>query len=352
MSLLLLKSNEELVKMTQSIFDTQFNMDHNLGNDLDDRRKRLMLQDIYYNIDNLEAAISHDSDLIVVDYINWLMGLLAYRLKHLGLERVKVFMIDHYLLLKEAVEEVMDEDYITKAEKHISNAIETIKKFELHDISYLDGIRLESEAKNYLEALLVRDRQKASDIILSSLENGATLEEVYIELFRPVMHEVGNLWYKNIIAVDKEHYATAVTQGVMSQLYPRIFATPKNGKTMVALCVGNELHEMGIRMLSDLFEIQGWDTIYLGASVPWESLIGSLEEYNPDLITLSVTMPNYLNNCRDTIEAIRKDKRFDHMKIAVGGKALDMGSNLREKWNIDVKATSYEELLEWTRINL
>ena len=351
MTLLLLKSNESIVKMTQSIFEKQFIKDPKLEKDLDDRRKRLMLQDIYYNIDNLEAAILHDSEHIIVDYVNWLMGLLFYRMKHLGLDRIKTFMIDHYILLNEAVNSAMDEVYIEKAEKHINNAIEAIRHFELNNISYLDGIRLESQAKNYLEALLARDRQKASDIVITTLDNGATLEEVYVGLFRPVMHEVGNLWYKNIIAVDKEHYATAVTQGVMSQLYPRIFATPKNGRTMVSLCVGNELHEMGIRMLSDLFEIQGWDAIYLGASVPWESLISSLEEYNPDLITLSVTMPNYLSNCKETIDAIRKEKRFDHMKIAVGGKALDMGNNLREKWNVDVEATSYEELVAWTRIN-
>ncbi|KUK74218.1 MAG: Cobalamin B12-binding domain protein [Clostridiales bacterium 38_11] len=59
-----------MIKLTQTTFDKQFINDPNLVNDLDDRRKWLMLQDIYYNIDNLKAAITHDSEQLIVEYIN------------------------------------------------------------------------------------------------------------------------------------------------------------------------------------------------------------------------------------------------------------------------------------------
>jgi hypothetical protein len=36
----------------------------------------------------------------------------------------------------------------------------------------------------------------------------------------------------------------------------------------VAACVSGELHEIGVRMLCDLLEMEGWNTIYLGANVP------------------------------------------------------------------------------------
>ncbi|WP_440120087.1 hypothetical protein [Paenibacillus sp. QZ-Y1] len=37
---------------------------------------------------------------------------------------------------------------------------------------------------------------------------------------------------------------------------------------MVAACVGSEQHEIGLRMLTDVFEMEGWDTYYLGQMFP------------------------------------------------------------------------------------
>jgi hypothetical protein len=44
------------------------------------------------------------------------------------------------------------------------------------------------------------------------------------------MKEIGNLWYKRDITVDKEHYATAFTQGVMSSFIPEYFQLPEMEK--------------------------------------------------------------------------------------------------------------------------
>ena len=61
----------------------------------------------------------------------------------------------------------------------------------------------------------------------------------------------------------QEHYCTAATQLIMSQLYPYIFTTGKNGRVLVGTCVSGDLHEIGVRMVSDFFEMEGWDTFYL-----------------------------------------------------------------------------------------
>ncbi len=121
---------------------------------------------------------------------------------------------------------------------------------------------------------------------------------------------------------------------------------------MVALCVGNELHEMGIRMLCDLFELRGWGTIYLGAAVPKESIMSTLEEYNPQLLLLSVTMPNYIEDCKSIIESVREKNKDHQIKIAVGGRAFDSERNLRNEWELDTTASTFEELIDWTDNNI
>ncbi len=98
------------------------------------------------------------------------------------------------------------------------------------------------------------------------------------------MHEIGDLWHRNVITVDKEHYATSVNQTVMSGFFDEIFERPRKNRTLVAGAVGSELHEMGIRMLSDIFEYQGWDTFYLGAALPEQAVLEAIGEHKPDLV--------------------------------------------------------------------
>ncbi|WP_256711278.1 B12-binding domain-containing protein [Paenibacillus sp. FSL H7-0331] len=76
----------------------------------------------------------------------------------------------------------------------------------------------------------------------------------------------------------------------MSQLYPYIFSIARNGRQMVAACVGEELHEIGLRMVCDFFEMDGWDTYYLGANVPKRSVIDSIVDRQADIMAISATM--------------------------------------------------------------
>jgi methanogenic corrinoid protein MtbC1 len=353
MSLLVLNNNNQLMEVTQKIFNKQFDRDIKLKDELSERRKRLMMQDIYYNIDALDSAVVNNSVNIMNEYTTWLMGLLTYRMKDLGTQRVKEHMRMHFEILKETLIEVVDDkNYVEKASVCIDNSINIIDEFQLKEVDFTKESKYKDVAEAYISSQLERDKRKSSSIILDAVKDGTSIEDIYMEVFNPVMKEIGNLWYKGDITVDKEHYATAVTQGVMSQLYSRIFSTPRNGKTMVALCVGNELHEMGIRMLCDLFELRGWDTIYLGAAVPEESIMSTLEEYNPQLLLLSVTMPNYLEDCKSIIESVREKNKDNQIKIAAGGRAFDSAQNLRNEWELDTTASTFEELIDWTENNI
>jgi methanogenic corrinoid protein MtbC1 len=341
------------MEVTQKIFDKQFDRDIKLKDELSERRKRLMMQDIYYNIDALDSAVVNNSEEIMNEYTTWLMGLLTYRMKDLGTQRVKEHMRMHFEILKETLIEVVDDkNYVEKASVYIDNSINIIDEFQLKEVDFTKESKYKDVAEAYISSQLERDKRKSSSIILDAVKDGTSIEDIYMEVFNPVMKEIGNLWYKGDITVDKEHYATAVTQGVMSQLYSRIFSTPRNGKTMVALCVGNELHEMGIRMLCDLFELRGWDTIYFGAAVPKESIMSTLEEYNPQLLLLSVTMPNYLEDYKSIIESVREKNKDNQIKIAAGGRAFDSAQNLRNEWKLDTTASTFEELIDWTDNNI
>lgn len=107
---------------------------------------------------------------------------------------------------------------------------------------------------------------------------------------------------------------------------------------MVAACVNNELHEVGIRMIADILESEGWDTYYLGANVPTYDIIEFVSEKNPNIVALSCTMTFHLHKIIDAIKEIKHIAKINDAKILVGGYPFNIDKNLWEKIGADLYA--------------
>lgn len=344
--------NTKLVTIARKVYDKQFEDDPLLEKEYDDHRKKLMYEDILINLSYLDTAIQFDDSKIFGDYAIWIYQLLCYIMKDLSRDRIKDQMIMHYQILNDSLSSVLIEAEAKKADKFIKDAIELTKKeavvfnksneFELS--KYIDV------NKKYLDYLLNNDTKGAFNFITNLSKTGYTLEEIYINILQEVMHEVGDLWHRQEISVDKEHYCTSTTQVILSQFYPLIFSSPKKGAKVLTCTVGSELHEMGARMISDLFEFYGWDSIYLGAAVPNEFVLKAIDENNPDLVALSVTMPQHLSICYELVKSI-KGKNIN-CKIAVGGRGFNSSPELWEKWKVDISTDNALELVQWAETNI
>lgn len=184
-------------------------------------------------------------------------------------------------------------------------------------------VDLRALADHYLTALLEARRHEAIRLVLAAIESGAlTIPELYLGVFEPVLHEIGRRWQHNELTVAEEHYVSAATQLVMSQLYPRIFITERRGLTMIAGCAGAEFHEIGMRMVADFFELDRWDTYYLGANVPAESMIVAVRERGAHLLALSATLSEHESYVREVISALRADPALASVPVLVGGSAF------------------------------
>jgi methanogenic corrinoid protein MtbC1 len=161
-------------------------------------------------------------------------------------------------------------------------------------------------ARAYLDALLQGERRAASRMILDAVERGASIKDIYLYVFQPTQREVGRLWQLNQVSVAQEHYCTAATQLIMSQLYPRIFGGERCGRTLVATCVGGELHEIGVRMVADFFEMEGWDTYYMGANTPAEAILQAIDDRRADVLAISATMTFYVSAVAELVARVRE----------------------------------------------
>jgi len=184
----------------------------------------------------------------------------------------------------------------------------------------LDGL-----ARRYFVTAIEGRSEQAVTLVKRAFTQGLGLQTIYADILGPAQREVGRLWELNRITTAEEHRCTAITQLAVAQLYPRILTLRKerrNGRALVAASVGGDLHELGLRMVSDVFGASGWMTTYLGASVPAAGIVSMVSEMKPDLLLLSVSMGMHLRSARDILRGIRADPNTRDLPVLVGGRAF------------------------------
>lgn len=188
----------------------------------------------------------------------------------------------------------------------------------------------------FLDALLRGDRRSAAQVVDTTLEANGGLRVLYLDLIQPAMREVGRLWQENMITVADEHLATAIVQSVMSRAFEREYVwRGEKALHLVAACADDERHQIGLRMVCDLLELQEWETTYLGASVPITSLVEFVVRHMPDAVAISATVAPSVTRVRATIAAIRAAPLARQPVIVVGGRAFLGDPTLAERIGAD-----------------
>jgi methanogenic corrinoid protein MtbC1 len=196
----------------------------------------------------------------------------------------------------------------------------------------------------YLAAVLGGDRRAAFAAVEEALGAGVPLRAVYLDVFQPALREVGRRWEENEITVADEHLATAITEAAMARLYERLFATAAGGgRLLLAACADAERHAVGLRMLCDVLEMEGWDTVFLGSSVPIPDLVAMVRKRKPDVVALSASLSPHLPRVRAAVEALRAALGDAAPLIAVGGRAFHDDPGLGSRIGADLTATDAVE---------
>ena len=218
--------------------------------------EKIIYRDTRYNIDYLYTAYMLDDDKIMNTYAIWLYELMAGIHKNrFTPEQTREYVIFHLEAIKNSIPEVVSEDKQAKLQELIALAQNSIRNYNLADREDKKNISCyEKEIDEYMECLLNRNTRKAVRLVRSYVEQGIPLDDIYVEILSECMRRVGELWHTAEITVDAEHYCTSVTQTAMSQMYDVLFDKERTNKTILLRLSGMELHEMGARIVADLFE--------------------------------------------------------------------------------------------------
>ena len=207
--------------------------------------------------------------------------------------------------------------------RFMQTARDALREGDKFDLSFVKDTGAHTElAKQYLGVLLAGERGQASELITRAIDGGVSIQDIYLRVLEPCLYEVGRLWQTGQITVAHEHFFSAATQFIMSELYPRIHRqVPKKGRVAVAACVAGELHEIGLRMITDLLELDGWRVLYLGANTPALSVVEITREKKAQLLALSICLPTSGPALRELI-FIAREGLGNGVRIVIGGYAI------------------------------
>ena len=190
----------------------------------------------------------------------------------------------------------------------------------ISDIARTPGIS-EDLINRYVEAQVTHNRADALAVVDEAVASGTPLPDIYVHLIQRAQHELGRLWQENTISIGQEHSGTAISQLALTHLYTHLPRAEKIGKTVLIACVEGELHDLGARMVSDAFEMNGYDVIYLGANVPTDTLVDTIPDVMPDVVGLSVTMSFNVTALYEVVRRVR-ESAGDRIEFLGGGHGL------------------------------
>lgn len=195
-------------------------------------------------------------------------------------------------------------------------------------------------AASYLLALLEGDRARAGQLIMDAADDGTPVPELYLHVLMPAQQEIGRMWQTDEVNVAEEHFATSTTKSVLAQLRSRVPLPPPRGRTVLAASVVGNHHDLGLQVVADFFEMDGWRVIHLGSNMPIPDLCQAVEFYRPDLLALSVALHTQLVTLTATIQAVRGGQHGASVKILVGGQALAETPELAASLGADAYAAN------------
>jgi len=178
-------------------------------------------------------------------------------------------------------------------------------------------------ARQFVELASQGDSPQARRTILSAHDAGLPFSEIYDDVLRPALYEVGQRWQAGDLTVVQEHEITAIVRDLIGELSAHTERPAEPLEIILAACVAGETHDLGLRMVSHLLETEGHVVHFLGANVPAGSIIDGIRMRHVTAVLLSTTIEDNIPALIATLEAINTMPDDERPRVIVGGQILE-----------------------------
>jgi methanogenic corrinoid protein MtbC1 len=176
-----------------------------------------------------------------------------------------------------------------------------------------------SISRRFLNEAIAGNAPAAIKEILLADELGLPLAQLFDEVLKPALYEVGHRWAAGSLTVGQEHEISEMTRDLIAELTLRHAQPDPRLPVVVAACVAGELHDLGLRMVCGLLRQHGWQVHFLGANVPSTFLIETVRIRQPDVVLLSISIAAQLPVLQQTVEEVLTVASQDRPRRIIAG---------------------------------
>lgn len=203
----------------------------------------------------------------------------------------------------------------------------TIEEIE-HKVQQLEfSIDGDNVYLNSFKLAMLTFNQALFDQTYNKLVSEISFRKIFIDLFVPLLHDVGLEWLSNNITPAHEHFISAIIKQKLQINTERMqqVAPVHTDKVFVLFLPEHEIHELGLLFLNYDLAAKGYHSIYLGQSLPIQTLV-PLMEYYP-----SIQFISYFTVRPNKEEVLNYIDAFDRLLLQNGNNSFWItGRNIQE----------------------
>ena len=285
----------------------------------------------------LSVAIVENEPRLFSSRVNWSRG--AFQARDVSQDLLR----ESLLCLREILDEELPEASRQAPGDYIEAALNSLAATEddSHEADLTDPQA--KLAMQYLLKILEGDSNSAIKMVVDAVDDGLPLADAYEQVLLAAQREVGKMWHHAEVSVAEEHFVSSTTERTMSVICFKAEKQPANGLTVVSAAVAENVHDTGVRAVSDFFELAGWRAVCLGGDAPATDIAQAVECFGAQLVLISAALSTQLRTVRQTIQTIRELK--SKCKIMVGGMAFEDAPEIWRQIGADGYASTLSKAL-------
>jgi methylmalonyl-CoA mutase cobalamin-binding subunit len=153
----------------------------------------------------------------------------------------------------------------------------------------------------------------------------------YEEVLIPLLNRVGMFWSTNSMNPAQEHFITNLVIQKLQAAIDALPDAPETSKSVLLFLPQNESHEIGLLMAKYILKNAGKRVIYLGARVPFNNLVETVQQCNPDSLLFFLIQVHPFEDIQAYLDKVSEE--FTDKTIFVSGFPYIL-ENLKMPFNI------------------
>jgi MerR family transcriptional regulator, light-induced transcriptional regulator len=217
---------------------------------------------------------------------------------------------------------------INKIPKEYRSKSSIIKFLAKRNLDFSKSTKLnESLQANLMEKLKRYEINELIKIYHDYTKSVYTSLDFYEKILIPVLYKIGDQWENGEIDVATEHVCSNAVNTLIDLINQnntkKISKSYRDIKSIVLCTPEGELHSIGCKIIESLLLEKGYEVYNITSSLPTNSIESYLNNTNPGVVLISVTLKENINSAIRLVQEIRRSLQIS---VIVGGNAIKSAS--------------------------